>query len=161
MQEKSVPDGRSAAQNGNRHRPSTAPLVANEQNCRDVANLLLLEEPQAAEDAFLGEPLEAMLHVVRWCLANSEHPNYCPEQMIRGWAKARGRGTWSDRPSRGEQIVWGQREPDVDLSDMDGARENEKLARYLIRYWSANPQAFVRVLDEVEAAATGENGARR
>ncbi len=157
MVEISVPEERNgeAPRSTGKHRPSTAPLTANEENCRQVAAFLMLEDPAAAEDAFLGEPLESVLHVSRWCVANADHPDYSPEQMIRGWAKKRGRGMWSDRPTRGQQIIHGDREPDFDPAHKQEP-ENETLGRLIVQYWVENPQRFVALLDEVEAAATGK-----
>lgn len=159
MQDAEYRDGRSAARNGSKNgRPSTAPLVANRENCLAAAKLLLLKDEEVAVRCFEGEALERMLGVVRWALWHDNDPQgYDPNGMIERWERKRKCGVYSDRPTRGEQIVHGDREPDVDL---DGDRENERLARELLRYWTENPLRFVAVLDEVEAAATGKNGSR-
>ncbi len=45
--------------------PSTRALVADEGFCRQVAALLLCE-PRRICDAFIGEPVEEVLEMVRW-----------------------------------------------------------------------------------------------
>lgn len=165
MSRQSIPRERGKhPQEGNwkgRGRPSTAPLVANEANCQDVARLLLLDDEMPALRAFLGEPLESVLHICRWVLANEGSENYDPARMIQAWAKKRGRGAWSDRPTEAQQIIYGQAEPDADLSDMDGKpRENEVLAQHILKFWIENPQRFVALLDEVEAHATGKRNGK-
>jgi hypothetical protein len=48
--------------------PSTKAIVADEGFCRQVAALLLCEEEPICK-AFIGEPAEEVLEMVRWALS--------------------------------------------------------------------------------------------
>ena len=79
--------------------PSTRAIVADEAFCKQVAALLLCEvEP--IHDAFIGEPAEEVLEMVRWALSHEEDEGFDPGKVLTAWAKKRGRGAWSGRPAR-------------------------------------------------------------
>ena len=79
--------------------PSTRAIAADEAFCRQVAALLLCEVGPI-RDAFLGEPAEEVLEMVRWALSHEDDEGFDPARVLTAWAKKRGRGAWSGRPAR-------------------------------------------------------------
>src|SRR5215207_4307775 len=79
--------------------PSTRAIVADEAFCEQVAALLLCD-PAPIHDAFIGEPAEEILEMVRWALSHENDEDFDAAQVLTVWAKKRGRGTWSGRPPR-------------------------------------------------------------
>jgi hypothetical protein len=84
--------------------PSTKAIVADEGLCRQVAALLLCE-PGPIHDAFVGEPVEEVLEMVRWTLSHEDDEGFDTAQVLTSWARKRGRGAWSGRPQRPERDV--------------------------------------------------------
>jgi hypothetical protein len=120
--------------------PSTRVIVAEEAFCRQVAALLLCEE-QAIREAFIGEPVEEVLEMVRWALSHEDDEGFDPARVLTAWAKKRGRGAWSGRP---------QRRPE---------REDpyEGLARALGSYWREHPGELTTLLDRAGANPNGRS----
>ena len=117
---------------------SSASIVADEAFCTQVAALLGCDE-EPIRDAFIGEPAEEVLEMVRWALSHQDddEEGFDAAQVLTGWAKKRGRGAWSERapgpvPSRHGSM-------------------NGKLAEALVRFWSENPHELAAVLDRVES----------
>src|ERR687898_2367699 len=79
--------------------PSTRAIVADEAFCAQVAALLLCEE-EPIHDAFIGEPAEEVLEMVRWALSHEDDEGFDTAQVLTAWAKKRDRGAWSGRPRR-------------------------------------------------------------
>jgi hypothetical protein len=78
--------------------PSTKAIVAGGDFCKQVAALLLCD-PGPIHDAFVGEPVEEVLEMVRWALSHEDDEGFEPAEVLTSWAKKRGRGAWSDRPN--------------------------------------------------------------
>src|SRR5829696_6711987 len=87
--------------------PSTRAIVADEGFCKQVAALLLCE-PAPIQGAFLGEPAEEVLEMVRWALSHEDDEGFDAAVVLTSWAKKRGRGAWSGRPRRPEQDPYGE-----------------------------------------------------
>jgi len=118
--------------------PSTLAIVADEASCAQAAAVLACEE-EPIRDAFLGEPVEEVLEMVRWALSHQgDEEGFDPARVLTDWAQKRGRGAWS-----------GREEPEPSPTAQD---RNGKLAETLIRYWSENPHELAAVLDRVEAS---------
>src|SRR5215218_408750 len=96
--------------------PSTKALVADEGFCAQVAALLMCDRAPI-RDAFIGEPAEEVLEMVRWALSHENDEGFDSAKVLRDWAKKRGRGAWSSRPKL--------KEPS----------RNGKLARALTDFW--------------------------
>ena len=79
--------------------PSTRAIVADEGFCGQVAAVLLCERGPI-HDAFIGEPAEEVLEMVRWALSHEEDEGFDTAEILTSWAKKRGRGAWSGRPRR-------------------------------------------------------------
>jgi hypothetical protein len=82
--------------------PSTRAIVADEGLCKQVAALLLCERAPI-HDAFIGEPVEEVLEMVRWALSHEDDEGFDSAEVLVSWAKKRGRGAWSDRPRSPER----------------------------------------------------------
>lgn len=116
--------------------PSTKAIVADEAFCKQVAALLLCEVGPI-HDAFIGEPVEEVLEMVRWALSHEDDEGFDPAVVLPAWAKKRGRGVWSGRPPRRTQE-----------RDGDGA---VRLAEALARMWVEHPESLaeaIRALQE-------------
>ena len=61
---------------------------------------LLLCDQAPIHDAFIGEPAEEVLEMVRWALSHEDDEGFETAQVLTAWAKKRGRGAWSGRPPR-------------------------------------------------------------
>jgi hypothetical protein len=93
--------------------PSTKAIVANEDVCKQVAALLLCDRAPV-HDAFIGEPVEEVLEMVRWALSHEDDEGFDTASVLTSWARKRGRGAWSGRPRRPE------RDPYVELAKVLG-----------------------------------------
>jgi hypothetical protein len=111
--------------------PSTRAIVANEDFCQQVAALLLCDRAPI-HDAFIGEPAEEVLEMVRWALSHEDDEGFDPAKVLTAWAKKRGRGTWSGRP-RPER-------------NSDGA-----LTWALANFWAEHPRELAELLERVQA----------
>jgi hypothetical protein len=120
---------------------STKAIVADEGFCAQVAALLLCDQPPI-HDAFIGEPAEEVLEMVRWALSHEDDEGFDTAQVLTTWAKKRGRGTWSERPPR--------RMPDVE----EGA---ERLAVALARMWTEHPESLAEASRALEASRNGRS----
>ena|SRR5215211_6303842 len=122
--------------------PSTKAIVADETFCAQTAALLFCKE-QPIHDAFIGEPVEEVLEMVRWALKHEDDEGFDPVEVLTAWAKKRGRGAWSDRPQRPER----RREQNP----------NGELARVLADFWVRHPEDLAALLDRVEASLNGRS----
>ena len=118
--------------------PSTKAIVADEGLCEQVAALLLCE-PAPILDAFVGEPVEEVLEMVRWALSHEDDEGFDAAQVLTSWAKKRGRGAWSGRPRRPERDPY------------------EELARALGRYWKEHPGELTALLERAEISPNGRS----
>jgi hypothetical protein len=81
--------------------PPTRAIVADEAFCRQAAAVLLCDEGPIRE-AFLGEPVEEALEMVRWALKHELDPGFDAARALPNWARRRGRGAWrEDRREEG------------------------------------------------------------
>src|SRR5215203_695721 len=113
--------------------PSTRAILADEAFCAQVAALMLCEvEP--IHDAFIGEPAEEVLEMVRWVLSHEDDEGFDTAEVLTAWAKKRGRGAWSGRPPRRAD-----RE--------DGA---ERLAVALAQMWTEHPDSLAEAIRALE-----------
>ncbi len=71
----------------------TRAIVADEAFCRQAAALLLCEEGPI-RDAFIDEPVEEVLEMVRWALKHERDPGFDAARALPSWARRRGRGAW-------------------------------------------------------------------
>jgi hypothetical protein len=73
--------------------PSTKAIVADEIFCSQAAAVLLCD-PEPIREAFLGEPVEEVLEMVRWALKHEDDPGFDAARALPSWARRRGRGAW-------------------------------------------------------------------
>ena len=123
--------------------PSTLAIVADEAFCAQVAAVLMCDE-EPIHKAFIGEPVEEVLTMVRWALSHEDDEGFNPAKVLTEWAQKRERGVWSGRPSKSS----------LTRQDLNG-----KLARVLVDYWSQHPEELAAVLDRVEASLNGNGRA--
>ena len=118
--------------------PSTRAIVANEDFCKQVAALLLCDRAPI-HDAFIGEPVEEVLEMVRWALSPEHDEGFDTAEVLTWWAKKRGRGAWSGRP----------RYPERDPYD--------ELASALGSYWKEHPGELTALLERAQASLNGRS----
>jgi hypothetical protein len=112
--------------------PSTRTIVVEEDFCRQVAALLLCDRA-LIHDAFIGEPAEEVLEMVRWALKHEDDEGFDTAEVLTTWAKKRGRGAWSGRPPHPER-------------DSDG-----ELTWALANFWAEHPRQLAELLERVQA----------
>jgi hypothetical protein len=78
---------------------STRAIVADEAFCAQAAAVLLCDEGPIRQ-AFIGEPVEEVLAMVRWALSHEDDEDFDAAKMLTGWAQKRGRGAWSTGPRK-------------------------------------------------------------
>jgi hypothetical protein len=113
--------------------PFTRAIVANEDFCRQVAALLMCDRAPI-HDAFIGEPAEEVLEMVRWAISHEDDEGFDPAKVLTSWAKKRGRGTWSGRPRRPEH-------------NSDG-----ELTWALANFWAEHPRELAELLERVQTS---------
>jgi hypothetical protein len=120
--------------------PSTKAIVADEAFCAQAAALLLCEE-EPIRNAFIGEPVEEVLEMVRWALKHEDDEGFDVAKVLTSWARKRKRGAWSGRPrpERKEQ------------------NPNGELAKALADFWVRHPEDLTALLDRVEASLNGRS----
>jgi hypothetical protein len=122
-------------------RPSpTLAIVADEAFCAQAAALLMCDE-EPIRNAFIGEPVEEVLAMVRWVLSHEDDEGFDPARVLTQWAQKRERGAWSTSPHK----------PSLTKHNLNG-----KLAEALARFWSENPHELAALLDRVEASLNGD-----
>jgi hypothetical protein len=119
--------------------PSTRAIVADEAFCAQAAAVLMCEE-EPIRKAFIGEPVEEVLAMVRWALSHEDDDGFDPERVLTGWAQKRQRGAWSTRK---HTFPKAKRNP------------NRELAEALARFWAEHPEELTMLLDRVEASLNG------
>src|SRR5215213_6790713 len=85
--------------------PSTRAIVADGAFCAQAAVVLMCAE-EPIREAFIGEPAEEVLAMVRWALSHEDDEGFDAARILTDWARKRGRGAWSIEPrkaSEGEQ----------------------------------------------------------
>ena len=112
--------------------PSTRAIVANEDFCQQVAAVLLCNEEPIC-DAFIGEPAEEVLEMVRWALKHEDDEGFDTAEVLTSWAKKRGRGAWSGRPRRPER------------------NSDAELTWALANFWAEHPRELAELLERVQA----------
>jgi hypothetical protein len=118
-------------------RPSpTLAIVADEAFCAQAAAVLMCDE-EPVRKAFIGEPVEEVLAMVRWALSHEDDEGFDTVKVLTDWARKRERGAWSGKPSNSFPT----------RQDLNG-----RLAEALTRYWSENPEELTALLDRVEAS---------
>jgi hypothetical protein len=70
--------------------PSTKAIVANQDFCKQVAALLLCDR-DPIHDAFIGEPVEEVLEMVRWALSHEDDEGFDTADVLASWARKRER----------------------------------------------------------------------
>ncbi len=96
------------------------------------------EEP--IRNAFIGEPVEEVLAMVRWALSHEDDEGFDPAKVLTRWAQKRERGAWSTKSSK----------PSPTRENLNG-----ELAEALAGYWSQHPEELAALLDRVEACLNG------
>jgi hypothetical protein len=71
----------------------TRAIVADEAFCGQAAAVLLCEQGPI-RDAFVGEPVEEVLEMVRWAIKHEDDPGFDAARALPSWARRRGRGMW-------------------------------------------------------------------
>jgi hypothetical protein len=66
-------------------------VIAGAHLCDQVSALLLIEAKDARQ-AFLGEPVEEVMVMVKWVLKHEGEEEFNPERILPAWAQKRGRG---------------------------------------------------------------------
>ncbi|MDP9425816.1 MAG: hypothetical protein M3P37_07215 [Actinomycetota bacterium] len=139
-----------------RPRPSpTRAIVADEGFCAQVSALLMCDR-RPILDAFLGEPAEEVLEMVRWALSHEDDEGFDPVAVLTSWARRRGRGAWSERQGQANGTARnGQHHPEgpspdgedglPEGPDNDGDAEREAALR-IARYWQAHPERLAEAL---------------
>ena len=82
--------------------PSTRAILAGAHLCDRIASLLLIEA-KVARQAFLGEPVEEVLAMVKWALKHEGEVEFDAEKILLARAKKRGRGYWRAEDRRVEE----------------------------------------------------------
>ena len=114
---------------------STRTIVADEEFCGQVAALLLCDRAPI-HDAFIGEPAEEVLEMVRWALSHEDDEGFDTAEVLTSWAKKRGSG----RPRRPRP-------------NSDG-----ELTRALANFWAEHPRELAQLLERVQARVNANNG---
>ncbi len=127
-------------------------LFADESFCAQVAALLFCDREQI-RDAFIGEPVEEVLQMVRWVMKHEGDEGFDAERVLTAWAEKRGRGAWSGRPRFPEKV--GEEHKEREPGERDPYAE---LAQVLGRYWAQHPGELTSLLDRAEAHAKASNG---
>ncbi len=79
----------------------TSAIVADGAFCAQAAAVLGCHE-RPIRDAFLGEPVEEVLEMVRWAIKHEGVAGFDAAKALPNWARRRGRGAWRhDRRDRG------------------------------------------------------------
>jgi hypothetical protein len=93
--------------------PSTRTVVANEDFCKQVAVLLLCDRGPI-HDAFIGEPVEEVLEMVRWALSHEDDEGFDAAEVLTSWRRrgdeergALGLDAPSEIPTRSWPVRWG------------------------------------------------------
>ena len=81
----------------------TAGIVADEAFCAQAAAVLGCDQ-EPVRDAFLGEPCEEVLEMVRWALSHQGDEGFDAARVLTDWAEKRGRGAWSGREGDAEAL---------------------------------------------------------
>jgi hypothetical protein len=76
--------------------PPTRAIVADEAFCSQAAAVLICDE-EPIRDAFVGEPVEEVLAMVRWVLSHEDDEGLDTAKVLTNWAQKRKRGAWSGR----------------------------------------------------------------
>ena len=118
--------------------PSTRAIVADEAFCAQVAALLLCDLAPI-QDAFIGEPVEEVLEMVRWALSHEDDEGFDTAEVLTTWAQKRGRGAWSGRPPR----------------RTDREEGAERLAVALARMWAEHPESLAEAIRALESSRSG------
>ena len=139
--------------------PPTRAIVADEAFCAQAAALLMCDG-QPILEAFLGEPAEEVLEMVRWALSHEDDEGFDPAAVLTAWARKRGRGAWSGRgPKNGTARNVHHQEgaaPDGENGHTEGpddADAEREAALRVARYWEAHPERLAEAL-----RWPGENG---
>jgi hypothetical protein len=114
--------------------PSTKALVADEAFCAQVAALLFCDRGPI-HDAFIGEPAEEVLEMVRWALSHEDDEGFDPAEILTAWARKRRRGAWSGRSPRRTQ---------------DSGDGTERLAVALAKMWTEHPESLAEAIRALE-----------
>lgn len=80
----------------------TRAIVADGGFCTQAAAVLLCD-PEPIREAFLGEPVEEALEMVRWALRHEQDPGFYVAKALPSWARRRGRGRWRQDRRDGER----------------------------------------------------------
>jgi hypothetical protein len=113
--------------------PSTRTILADEAFCEQVAALLMCDRGPI-HDAFIGEPVEEVLEMVRWAISHEDDEGFDTAEVLTSWAKKRGRGAWSGRPPHPER-------------NFDG-----ELTWALATFWAEHPRELAELLERVQAS---------
>jgi len=113
--------------------PSTRAIVADETFCKQAAAVLLGNEERIC-DAFISEPAQEVLEMVRWAISHEDDEGFDPAEVLTSWARKRGRGAWSGRPRRPEL-------------NSDG-----ELTWALANFWAEHPRELAQLLERVQAS---------
>ncbi len=132
--------------------PPTRAIVADEAFCAQAAALLMCNKGPIL-DAFLGEPAEEVLEMVRWALSHEDDEGFDPAEVLAAWARKRKRGAWSGRGRENGTALNGQHHQEADPGEEDGYQSPEcggdaerEAALRVARYWEAHPERLAEAL---------------
>ena len=129
----------------------TRAIVADEAFCAQAAALLMCDK-QPILDAFLGEPAEEVLEMVRWALSHEDDEGFDPAKALAAWARKRERGAWSGRVGANGTARDGQPPDEAGTNGEDGSRGPDgseaecEAALRIARYWEAHPERLAEAL---------------
>jgi hypothetical protein len=119
--------------------PSTRAILAGAHLCDQVSALLFVE-PKVIRQAFLGEPVEEVMAMVKWALKHEGEAEFDPERILLAWARKRGRGYWKTEDRRVEECgccpfkkaeEWGEEREGIQCPRCKGSRIALKALRLL------------------------------
>ncbi len=131
--------------------PPTRAIVADEAFCAQAAALLMCHKGPIL-DAFLGEPAEEVLEMVRWALSHEDDEGFDPAAVLTAWARKRKRGAWSGRGQMNGTARDGHHPQEADPDEgngtvgPDGGEAEREAAIRIARYWEAHPERLAEAL---------------
>ncbi len=128
--------------------PPTRAIVADEGFCAQAAALLMCDRKPIL-DAFLGEPAEEVLEMVRWALSHEDDEGFDPAKTLAAWARKRGRGAWRQGQANGTARDGHESEtaPDEKVGrEVDEGDAEREAALRVARYWEAHPERLAEAL---------------
>ena len=120
--------------------PSTKAIVADEAFCAQVAALLLCDRAPI-HDAFIGEPAEEVVEMVRWALSHEDDEGFDTAKSSPPGPRRGDAGRGAEAPTEGRAA----------------GKTAERLAVALARMWTEHPESLAEAIRALERSRT-QNG---